>query len=42
MMNNRLGNALISVINRRMSTIDLNNVFRELYILHKLTQVRFY
>lgn len=41
-MNNGLGNALISVINRRMSMIGLNNVFRELYILHKLTQVRLY
>lgn len=40
-MNNWVGSALISVINRRMFMSNLNSSFGELYILHKVMSVKF-
>lgn len=40
-MNNWVGNAPISVINRRMFVSNLNGSFGELCILHKLMSVKF-
>lgn len=40
-MNYGVGNALVSVISRRMFMSNLNSSFGELYILHKLMSVKF-